>query len=117
MAFKELNERVVNWASEKGILIKGTPLAQIGKTEEEVAETREALFAQSNNLQVYINSKGERKNTSEEIEDGIGDQLVTILIQCKMQNLDPLKCLETALDIIEKRTGKMVDGQFKKDKQ
>lgn len=116
MDFKELNERAIAWADDKGILEKGTPLAQIGKTEEEVAETREALVAQNNNLQTYVNSKGEFKGTAAEIEDGIGDQLVTILIQCKMQNLNPLKCLEAALDIIEKRTGVMIDGVFQKHK-
>jgi len=114
--FKELNERVVQWANDKGILEKGTPLAQQSKTEEEVAETREALFAQSNNLEYYNNSKGVVCDTSEEITDGIGDILVTILIQCKMQNLDPLNCLETALNVIEQRTGKMIGGKFCKDK-
>lgn len=115
MKYTELKNRIEKWAEEKGILEKGTPLAQIGKTEEEVAETREALVAQNNNLQTYVNSKGEIKGTAAEIEDGIGDQLVTIIIQCKMQNLDPLKCLEGAVNIIEKRTGKMINGQFVKD--
>lgn len=31
-----------------------------------------------------------------------------------MQNLNPLDCLETDLEVIEKRTGKMKDGQFVK---
>ena len=53
--------------------------------------------------------------TDEEILDGLGDTLVTILIQCKMQNLNPLDCLETALNVIEKRTGTMVNGQFVKN--
>jgi NTP pyrophosphatase (non-canonical NTP hydrolase) len=113
--FKELNERVVNWADNKGILKKGTPLAQHGKTEEEVAEVREALFAQDNYLEYYKNSKGAFVTTIDEIKDGIGDVLVTLLIQCKMQNIDPLDCLELALNVIEKRKGKMVGGTFVKD--
>ncbi len=113
--FKELNERVINWADQKGILLKATPFDQIKKTIEEVDETKEALFAQKNNMFSYLNSKGKLCNTSEEIKDGIGDTLVTLLIQCKMQNLNPLDCLESALNIIEKRTGKMIDGQFVKD--
>ena len=39
--FKELNHRVITWAKNKGILQKATPLAQMGKTIEEVEETRE----------------------------------------------------------------------------
>jgi NTP pyrophosphatase (non-canonical NTP hydrolase) len=114
--FKELNERVVKWADNKGILEKGTPLAQQGKTEEEVAELREALFAQANDLQYFKNSKEAICFTPAEIQDAIGDVLVTILIQCKMQYLDPLDCLEIALNVIEKRNGKMVNGTFLKDK-
>ena len=98
--FNELNTRVLNWAEEKGIFEKGNPFTQMSKTMEEVVETANAIIA----------------NDMPEIKDGFGDILVTVLIGCKMQNLDPLDCLETALDIIEKRTGKMVDGTFVKDK-
>jgi hypothetical protein len=40
---------------------------------------------------------------------------VTIIIQAKMQNMSLVECLEGAYNIIAKRTGKMVDGQFVKD--
>lgn len=50
-----------------------------------------------------------------EIIDGIGDVLVTLIIQAKMQGLDIVDCLDTAYQVISKRTGKMVDGQFVKD--
>jgi NTP pyrophosphatase (non-canonical NTP hydrolase) len=113
--FKELNNRVITWAKNKGILQKATPLAQMRKTIEEVEETRDALIAQANNLQRYINSKGVEKDTKEEIIDGFGDILVTILIGCKMQHVNPLDALELALNIIEKRTGKMINGTFVKD--
>jgi hypothetical protein len=32
-----------------------------------------------------------------------------------MQGLELVKCLESAYNVIAKRTGKMVDGQFVKD--
>lgn len=32
-----------------------------------------------------------------------------------MQYLNPLDCLETALSVIEKRNGKMINGKFVKD--
>ena len=114
--FKELNKRVINWADSRGILEKATPLAQIEKTLEEVNETREALFAKHNNLGVYINSKGETKDSEEEILDGFGDVFVTILIGCKLENINPLDAIESALEIIEKRKGKMIDGKFVKEK-
>tara|TARA_R110000737_G_C14576677_1_gene484973 strand:- start:1336 stop:1692 length:357 start_codon:yes stop_codon:yes gene_type:complete len=115
--FKQLNERVVTWASDKGILKKATPLTQHSKTQEEVNELFEALFAQNNDLIYFTNSKGVHKNTQDEIKDAIGDILVTLLIQCRLQNLKPLDCLESALNIIEKRNGKMINGVFVKDKE
>ena len=114
--FTELNNRVVIWAKTKGILDKGTPAKQHTKTEEEVKELGEALFAQQNYLEYYINSKGERVSTIDEIKDGVGDCLVTLLIQCKLNHINPLECLELALNVIEKRTGKMKEGFFVKDK-
>ena len=115
MEFKELNERVVSWANDKGILEKATALSQHSKTQEEVNELHESLLAKRNNLENFIDSKGNYKNTLEEVKDAIGDILVTLLIQCKLQGLSALECLDSALNIIEKRTGKMVDGVFKKD--
>jgi len=115
MEFKNLNQRVINWADEKGILKKATPLKQVYKTQEELDETKESLLAQANGLDWFTNSKGEHVNTKRQIIDDFGDQLVTVLIGCKLQNIDPLICLETALNIIEKRTGKMINGQFVKD--
>lgn len=113
--FNDLNNRTVIWAKNKEILLKATPLAQINKTQEELDETKEAIFAQQNRLKTYVNSKGVLKITKDEVIDGIGDMLVTILIQCEMQQINPLDCLEFALQVIEKRTGKMINGQFVKD--
>lgn len=115
MDFKQLNERVINWAEERGIFEKATPYDQIQKTKEEVEETELAIIYQRSNQKNYINEKGKLCNTSEEIKDGLGDILVTVLIGCKMQNLNPLECLEHSLNIIEKRSGKMINGQFVKD--
>lgn len=116
MKFKKLNERVIEWAKNKGILDKATPLAQINKTQEELDETKEAIFAQTQALHNYYNSKGNLVRTKDEIIDGFGDILVTVLIGCELQGLDPIECLEQALNVIEKRTGKMINGQFVKDK-
>lgn len=115
MQFEELNERVITWAEKKEILKKANPLAQIDKTIEEVLELRDAVFAKMNGLETYVNAKGLTVNTDIELKDGLGDSDVTLKIQCKMQDLNPLDCLETALNVIEKRTGKIKKGQFVKD--
>lgn len=45
-----------------------------------------------------------------------GDQLVTLIIGAHMNGLNLIDCLESAYNVISKRTGKMINGQFVKDK-
>ena len=115
MKFEELEEKVINWGAEKGILDKATPLAQCNKTFEEVEELKEVLEAQEQGLETFINSKGFLVNTNAEIKDAFGDIVVTVILGCKLQGLDFTDCLESAYNVISKRTGKMVNGQFVKD--
>ncbi len=99
MNYRELETEVIKWADNKGILTNGTPEAQANKTIEEALEIYQAI----------------KVNDKAEIIDGLGDVLVTIIIQAKLQNVDLLECLQTALNVITKRTGKMVNGEFIKD--
>ena len=114
MNFKELSLKVVGWAEERGIFTKGDPLAQLKKTQEELDETVEAvedlddLMHQSQSSTSFDELGG--------VIDGIGDMLVTVIIFSKMMNLDPEECLQAAYNEIKDRTGKMVGGQFVKDK-
>jgi NTP pyrophosphatase (non-canonical NTP hydrolase) len=113
--YQELEAKVLVWAKEKGILDKATPLAQCDKTFEEVEELCEALEYQSINIESFTNSKDKEVNTKEEIKDALGDILVTIIIQAEMQGLKLEDCLQSAYDVISKRTGVMRNGQFHKD--
>jgi NTP pyrophosphatase (non-canonical NTP hydrolase) len=114
MKYEQLEKKVNDWAKDKGIFEKSTPLKQIIKTEEELDETLEAL----RNLDQYKNENNIAKANFAltEVEDGIGDMLVTIIILANMVGLDSTKCLESAYNVIKGRTGKMVNGLFIKDK-
>ncbi len=100
MDYFELECAVEEWAQEKGIMSKATPMAQALKTLEECTELLTAI---------------ENKDR-DEIIDAMGDIMVTLIIQAKMQNVSLEACLESAYKIISKRTGKMINGQFVKDK-
>ena len=100
MDYFELECAVEDWAEDKGIFSKATPMAQALKTLEETTE-----------LCTAINS-----NDKAEIVDAMGDIMVTLIIQARMQNISLEECLESAYHVISKRTGKMVNGQFVKDK-
>ena len=115
MNYKELEAKVLEWAVEKGILEKATPLAQANKTLEEVQELLEAVSEQEKEHYFFTNTKGKEVITADEIKDALGDILVTIIIGTELQGLKLEDCLESAYNVISKRTGKMVDGVFVKD--
>lgn len=95
----ELECAIEQWAEDKGILAKATPIKQAMKTQEELTELCNAIL----------------NNDKEEIKDAIGDIMVTLIIQAKMQGMTIEECLNAAYDVISKRTGQMVNGQFVKD--
>lgn len=92
-------QEVLQWGADKGILSKATPMSQAIKTLSEVEELLRA-----------INS-----NDADEVKDAYGDILVTIILGAELSGLDIEDCLQSAYDVISKRTGKMVNGQFVKD--
>jgi NTP pyrophosphatase (non-canonical NTP hydrolase) len=98
-SYNELEALVIAWATQKGIFENGTYRAQAMKTLEETNELIQAI------------ENGDR----DEVIDALGDILVTIIIQAEMHELSLVQCLESAYNVIAKRTGKMVDGQFVKD--
>lgn len=95
----ELECAIEVWAEEKGILAQATPIKQAMKTQEELTELCNAILNEN----------------KEEIKDAIGDIMITLIIQAKMQGLTIEECLNTAYDVISKRTGQMINGQFVKD--
>lgn len=113
--FKELESKIIQWGVEKGIIGNATPVQQFNKTFEEVEELESALYAQQFGYETFQNKKGVEVNTKEEIIDSIGDITVTLLLQCELQGISFLDCLDTAYNVIKKRTGRMIDGQFVKD--
>lgn len=95
----ELIGSILEWAEEKEILSKGTPKAQMDKTHEEINELRDGIIL------------GNR----DEIIDGIGDSLVTLIIQAELQGLTITDCLIYAFNEIKDRDGEMINGTFVKE--
>jgi len=90
---------VIQWGADRGILAKATPMSQAIKTLSEVEELLRA-----------INS-----DDRPEIKDAYGDILVTIILGAELSGLDIEDCLQSAYDVISKRTGVMKNGTFVKD--
>jgi NTP pyrophosphatase (non-canonical NTP hydrolase) len=100
MDYFELECAVEQWAEEKEIFDKATPMAQALKTLEETTELCTAI----------------NNNDRPEIIDAMGDIMVTLIIQAHMQDISLQQCLESAYKVISKRKGKMINGQFVKEK-
>lgn len=111
----ELVNKVKQWGLDRGITGpngKGTLLAQLSKTQEELTETRDAAVRMKT-----LNEKDIRHYDAKlDLIDGLGDTCVTLILAAEMAGLDFQECLQAAYDEIAGRTGKMVGGQFIKDK-
>jgi len=84
------------WAEARGIT---SPQSQLLKFFEEGGELANALL----------------KNKEEEKKDAVGDVLVTLIIYCKLRNINLAECLTLAWEQIKNRTGKTQGGIFVKD--
>jgi NTP pyrophosphatase (non-canonical NTP hydrolase) len=96
--FEELELLIAGWAAERGLL-PGDPRAQLLKTVEELGEVASAL------------AKGRR----EELIDGIGDVVVTLILLSNIEGFSVTRALNQAYEEIKDRKGKLVDGIFIKD--
>ena len=72
---------------------------QFLKVIEEIGEVADALA----------------KDKPEELKDGIGDTVVTLIILAQQNGLTLEECLETAYSEIADRKGKTVNGVFVKE--
>lgn len=108
----QLINDVEKWFYAKGIIGNSNPLKQLEKTQEELTETRDAAVRLECTKDSDISAKIYLR---EEIKDGIGDTVVTLIGVCEMYGFTLEECLQQAYDVISKRTGKIVDGKFVKD--
>ena len=108
----ELIDKTRQWFHDKGIIEKSNPLKQLWKTQEELTETRDAVIRHE--YAQYVDSYSTQQKL-DEIKDGIGDQVVTLIGVCEMYGFTLEECLQMAYDTISKRTGRIVDGVFVKD--
>ena len=96
---KNLIKQVEQWSIDKG-LDKGNSFTQYAESSEEMGEVAAALC----------------RNDIEELRDGIGDVIVTLVILAQQNNMTLYECLEQAYEEIKDRTGVMSkDGSFIKE--
>lgn len=92
-------EQVIQWAKDRNLHFPENAPYQLGKVMEEVGEMAGAFL----------------KKNRDELRDGLGDSLITLIIFAVQNGFTPEECLESAYHEIKNRTGKKVDGVFIKD--
>lgn len=100
MTIDELTDKVNGWAEARGIVPNSTPQAQLLKCLSEVGELADATL----------------KGSREDVKDGIGDTLVTLIIYARLQNMSLTECLAAAWEQIKDRRGYLTpEGVFVKE--
>ena len=122
----KLEKEVIEWANAKDLIENGNSYAQYAKFLEEgteilVAMNKFEIFRETAaNLDVTDSKQLEEyrvkyKAVHNELVDGLGDTLVTLIILASQYGLELEDCLEYAYNEIKNRTGKTVGGTFIKD--
>ena len=94
----KLVKLVEEWSRDR-YLHEADSSKQFLKVIEEIGEVADALA----------------KDKPEELKDGIGDTVVTLIILAQQNGLTLEECLETAYNEIADRKGKTVNGVFVKE--
>lgn len=93
-------ELIRAWAKERGLYDKGDTKTQYLKLMEEAGELGRAIL----------------KSDNDEFIDAIGDMVVVLTNLAELGGTSIEHCTDMAYEVISKRTGKMVNGTFVKDK-
>lgn len=120
MTFKELEEKVLDWADGHELLKPENADKQFMKFIEEVFEYKTEFDILYNYRKYYRDRgqyipsthKAEYERIKKKAAMEMGDIFVTLLIHCYQLGIDPVECLEMAYKKIKNRKGKTVDGQF-----
>jgi len=92
-------EDIREWAKTRGLYDKGDSKTQYVKLQEEAGELAKALL----------------NHDKAEVIDAIGDMVVVLTNLAHLQGVTIETCVRTAYNVINKRTGKMINGTFVKD--
>ena len=92
-------DKIREWAEERGLYDKGDTKTQYLKLMEEAGELGRAIL----------------KHDEDEFVDAIGDMVVVLTNLAELGGVSIEHCIDTAYNVISKRTGKMQNGTFVKD--
>lgn len=100
MSIEVLEQKIIQWSTDRGIIQHSTPSAQALKAFAEMGEFADHVLHAD----------------KEKIKDDIGDVIVCLINVAHMMGTDLDECLSVAYNDIKDRKGRMVPGgAFVKD--
>lgn len=108
---EQLQPLIIEWAKNKDLVKIENAFKQASKTQEELDEMKIHIYMKKNGVETYTKNN-ETVIVADAIKDDIGDQLVTLIIQCAIQEIDLTDCLNIAWNEIKDRTGATINGTF-----
>lgn len=94
MRYEQLQDKIIEWATDRGIIEHSTAQAQFLKAVSEMGELADALA----------------KGREHEVLDAVGDVQICLVNMCAILGIDTVDCLEIAWRQIKDRRGHMVAG-------
>ena len=117
--FRELEDLVIEWSKARKIIPHSTPCAQSRKNLEEAGELLEATAALKALRDVMAMTPALADNpaffmyyaaTLDAVVDALGDNLVTLINVAALADLDLVKALQSAYNVIKDRKGTLLPG-------
>jgi len=100
MSYAQIEMEIIRWAEARKIIPNSTPDTQLLKAMSELGELADATI----------------KKDREGIIDGVGDVMVCLVNYCALQDVDLVKCMESAYEEIKHRKGTLMpNGVFVKE--
>jgi len=96
---KSVFDNIRDWAHTRGLYDKGNTHTQYVKLQEEAGELAKALL----------------QDDQPEVVDAIGDMVVVLTNLAHLRGVNIETCINSAYNVINERTGKMINGTFVKD--
>ncbi len=101
-SYQDIENKVLTWGRDRGIVQHGQPIGQAIKCLEEVTELLDSI----------------NKNRDAAVADALGDIWVTLVMTAATMNMSLLDCMYGAYDEIKDRKGYLTpEGVFVKDVQ
>jgi len=98
--YADVEINIVRWAEARKIIPNSNPQTQLLKAVSEMGELADATI----------------KHNVEDIQDGVGDVMVCLIVYCALQDINLVNCMEIAYDVIKNRKGTLLaNGVFVKE--